>query len=326
MGLIMMHFAGIDVGSHTTRLLIVSVEKDTIRPVCNLRTITGMAKGFDKTNRLSEEGKEKTYKTLEYYKKIMNDYKVEHCKCGATGIFRVARDSSDFLSKVSKAIGFECEILSEEREALISFSGTISFLKDYTEGKFALLFDLGGSTTEFIFSKGDQPISWKSVPIGATTITDLFFKKAPADKKDIEKAISFVDKKLKENLVDIKLLSEAKNSPVLIGSAGTVSTLGAIKMKMTKYEPYKICGLTLTKSWIADTLDEILKKSIAERAQIPGLEKGREDIIAGGSLVVDRIVNFFGQNELIVSDAGLLEGLALSAATETLQIGLTWQF
>ena len=42
-----------------------------------------------------------------------------------------------------------------------------------------------------------------------------------------------------------------------------------------------------------------------------GMEKGREDLIVAGSLMVLEVMERWGYKEMIVSDWGLLEGIAI---------------
>ena len=44
------------------------------------------------------------------------------------------------------------------------------------------------------------------------------------------------------------------------------------------------------------------------------MEKGREDVIVAGILLMEEIMDHWGYRGLKVSDWGLLEGVALSAA------------
>jgi exopolyphosphatase/pppGpp-phosphohydrolase len=44
------------------------------------------------------------------------------------------------------------------------------------------------------------------------------------------------------------------------------------------------------------------------------MEKGREDLIAAGTLIVLEVMDRWRFEELIVSDWGLLEGIAIDAA------------
>ncbi len=322
----MAHFAGIDVGSHTTRLLVVSYIEKTIKPIVNLRTVTAIARGFNNSGFLSKDGKKETLNTLKHYKKVMDKYGVESYMCGATGVFRKARDGAEFLEDLERKTGIKCRMLSEKDEALISFSGTILPLAQHLKNRVGVIFDLGGSTTEFVFSKETEPSFWKSLPLGASIITDAFFREIPASSENLSEAVSFVNEKLISGLREVVQQYIGDKPMVLIGTAGTVATLGAIRLEMDEYIPYRMCGLRLSREWISGFFNDILYRSLEERRKIRGLEKGREDIIVGGTLIVKQIMDFFSQDELIVSDMGLLEGLAIYSMRNSTLAGLTWQF
>ena len=48
------------------------------------------------------------------------------------------------------------------------------------------------------------------------------------------------------------------------------------------------------------------------RRHNPGLEPGRVDIIVGGALILVTIMRTFGFNEMLVSEADILDGLVRS--------------
>ena len=94
-----------------------------------------------------------------------------------------------------------------------------------------------------------------------------------------------------------------------IGTAGTATTLASICFKMQEYDPDRINGTVLDRTWLAGLCDDLAKMRIAQRSEIPGLESGREDIILAGGLVTLELMDTFGFSRFTVSDAGLLEGL-----------------
>ena len=88
--------------------------------------------------------------------------------------------------------------------------------------------------------------------------------------------------------------------------------LGKLKEEgLVEYEPYRVTGLNLDAHWIAGMLDHLAKLPLVQRRGIPGLESGREDIILGGTLVVQAVLQGLHKSALTVTDAGLLEGLLL---------------
>jgi exopolyphosphatase/guanosine-5'-triphosphate,3'-diphosphate pyrophosphatase len=101
----------------------------------------------------------------------------------------------------------------------------------------------------------------------------------------------------------------------LIGTAGTVTTLAAIDQQMEQYDPLEINNYKLTRETIENIYHRLNTLPISERRKIPGLEEGREVVIIPGTAMVLEIMDYFRFNKLIVSDAGLLEGILLDTQT-----------
>ena len=122
----------------------------------------------------------------------------------------------------------------------------------------------------------------------------------------------------------------------LVGTAGTVTTLAAMCIKMERYVPYRVNGMVLSKDWLSRMIESLAKMPLAQRRLLAGLEPGREDIILGGAVIVSEILSCFGHDNFIVSDAGLLEGLLIelietgptpsSGEGAGLRTNLTWRF
>jgi exopolyphosphatase/guanosine-5'-triphosphate,3'-diphosphate pyrophosphatase len=51
---------------------------------------------------------------------------------------------------------------------------------------------------------------------------------------------------------------------------------------------------------------------------VPGLQKGREDLIIPGIIIIKGIMDIFGFSGLRVIDSGILEGIILSDLTTSL--------
>ncbi|MBI2060803.1 MAG: hypothetical protein HYT87_13630 [Nitrospirae bacterium] len=97
-----------------------------------------------------------------------------------------------------------------------------------------------------------------------------------------------------------------------VGTAGTVTTLAALKMKMRKYDPKKISGTRLTRRDLESLMRRLIAVPAAARLKLPGMEKGREDLILAGIAILLRCMDRFGLPALTVCDSGILEGIALS--------------
>ena len=60
-----------------------------------------------------------------------------------------------------------------------------------------------------------------------------------------------------------------------------------------------------------------LSRKKTDRAGLPGLEKGRNEVIAAGAIIIRTIMETFGMPSVLVSDRGLCEGVLIDLATRT---------
>jgi exopolyphosphatase/guanosine-5'-triphosphate,3'-diphosphate pyrophosphatase len=118
----------------------------------------------------------------------------------------------------------------------------------------------------------------------------------------------------------------------VVGTAGTVTTLAAIRLEMVAYRPYRVNGLVLEAAWIRACIERLARLQSAERCRVPGLEQGREDIIIGGAILVEELLRGLRHDRVAVTDAGLLEGLLLAGIEDRLGLPrslsspLTWDW
>lgn len=326
--------AAIDIGSHTLRMIIARLGADRVlRPVRLERRITRLAHHFNREGRLSATGIVASKTALAEYAALATRYAVAEIACGATGVVRRASDGADFLDDVKRTFGLPAVILSEEEEALVSARGVLSVL---SRKRWPILtFDLGGSTTEFLLveDRRDDATWSASMFVGAATLTETWIRGDPPDVSSIARAAEAARDALQPAFDTVRALLgpvDVSGALQLVGTAGTVTTLAAMALGMTHYEPYRVNGLILHEDWLGRTIDQLASASLEERRLIPGLEPGREDIILGGALVVSEIMRGLAQTELTVTDGGLLEGLLIDLVERTegwpqhLQTTLTW--
>jgi len=329
-------YASIDIGSHTIRLLVARRLGDALLvPLLSERRVTRLAKGFHEGQTLRPSQLDLSTRVLEEYRDCMARFGVKAVACGATGVVRKSKNGLGWLLSMGEVTGIRGRILSEEREAFLSAKGILGVLPAPPER--VLCFDLGGSTTEFLLMDARQGhVLWSSsVFVGAATITEKYLPADSISSRCLSLAGAAVREALSEKLPDPASMGfSCPDSPeglLLVGTAGTVTTLGAMFLGMEPYEPYRVNGLELAGDWICRTLDDLAGLPVRKRKGIPGLEEGREDIILGGTLIVREILHWFEKKTLTVSDAGLLEGLLfrlieedLGWSGDCLRTPLTW--
>ncbi|HML94320.1 MAG TPA: Ppx/GppA phosphatase family protein [Thermodesulfobacteriota bacterium] len=303
-----MRIASIDIGTNTFRLLVTEPgeEGDSLHKLYVGREITRLGEGSGNGTRLIKPGAiERSLKALSGFSEIIRDLGVEKMRAVATSMVRESRNGLDFVNLVKSQTGLPVEVISGEEEALLTVSGVMKSVTFDTPD--CLIFDIGGGSTEYIYVKEGAVTNLTSTRLGVVCLTERFL----SEEKESEAALSalgaHIEKTLSEGLSGFPAGGEWLT---VIGTAGTPTSLAAVELDLVKYDANLVNNYTLTRDGIVNILDRILCTPRAERAAIPGLEKGREDLIVSGTEVVLKTLDRFSVGEMVVSDAGLLEGVA----------------
>jgi exopolyphosphatase / guanosine-5'-triphosphate,3'-diphosphate pyrophosphatase len=68
---------------------------------------------------------------------------------------------------------------------------------------------------------------------------------------------------------------------------------------------------------IAATAGKLAAMTVAERAALPVMAKGREDVIAAGALLFDLLISTFQIEQVVASETDILDGVLLGLAEGT---------
>jgi exopolyphosphatase/guanosine-5'-triphosphate,3'-diphosphate pyrophosphatase len=103
----------------------------------------------------------------------------------------------------------------------------------------------------------------------------------------------------------------------VVGVAGTVTTVVALALELPAYDPRVIHHATVEAGQVEATTTRLLALTVAERAALPVMAPGREDVIAAGAVVLDEICRSFGFARIVASEADILDGVLLGLAART---------
>lgn len=296
--------AAIDLGTNTARLLIARVEPGGISRQLVMRRITRLGGGFCRERGISAEARERTLAAMHDFAAAIRSNGVKHVKAVATSAVRDATNGADFCRDVLKSTGIELETISGELEGKLTLRGVLSGLDEQPE--YLLVFDVGGGSTEYTLARGGEILFTRSLPLGVVRLTEGKVTPVAMEEK--------VDRELRLLLEQMRsegLLTLARRA-VLIGTAGTATTLAAISQNLVDYDYRKINNHVIPSEEIEAIFARLLPLSPEERLMhITGLEKGREDLIVAGTILTLRTMKLFGLHSLKVSDFSLLEGVLL---------------
>jgi exopolyphosphatase/guanosine-5'-triphosphate,3'-diphosphate pyrophosphatase len=88
--------------------------------------------------------------------------------------------------------------------------------------------------------------------------------------------------------------------------------VAAVEIGLATYDRDRIHHFRLTRDAAEEVFRTLATESRADRIHNPGLEEARADVIVGGCCVLVALFRRFGFDEMIVSEADILDGLALS--------------
>ncbi len=198
------------------------------------------------------------------------------------------------------------EIIAGDEEARLSSMGVRAALDPRPE--VCLVFDIGGGSTEFVLAEEEKPWFSHSYPLGVVRLAE-----SCAGRAELQAAIDTCLDRLLDDLCRAGL-SERLERATLVGTAGTVTTIAAMDMGMTVYDWRRVNNYRVARTNVEMMLERLAPLSPSEREALPGMEKGRGDLIVPGLLIVAALLHRLRKHQLIVSDFGLLEGLLLDLA------------
>lgn len=297
-------FAAIDVGSNTLRMLIASCSATGLQRELYQQQITRLGGDYTQEKGLARESIERTLTAFTTFADVLKEKDVHHVRVVGTAALRKARNSQHLTNLVKMKTRLDLEVISGTEEARLSATGVLSVLDPVPST--ALIFDVGGGSTEIVFQTDGAIRFAQSYPLGVVQLCEEM-----QDTADRQAFIKDMVVKISTDLLHAGVYPSRLQACQLIGTAGTVTTLAAMNLKMKKYNPDAINNHLLKLVWLDKLLLKLSRLSVADREKLVGLEEGRGDIILPGLELTIALCRFLGQPSIRVADAGLLEGILL---------------
>jgi len=302
--------AAVDIGTNSVRLLVAEVDGSSPRDanvvaLDRRMRITRLGQGVDSARALAPDAIDRTTAVLREYRDALADHGVSDVRATATSAARDATNRDDFFAAARAALGVTPELLSGEEEAALSFLGATA---DLDAPAPYLVVDIGGGSTEFVLGT-DAPVGLVSLDMGCVRITEQFLHSDPPAPEELSNAVAVV----RDLVAEVpRVIPGALDAVTLVGLAGTVTTVAAVEQGIPEYDPAKIHGFRLTRAAAEDVFRTLATETAAQRAHNPGLEPGRVDVIVGGAAVLVGIFRVLGFDDMLVSEADILDGLVRS--------------
>lgn len=290
----MVRIAVIDIGTNSTRLLVADVSGGGVQAVETKLMTTRLGEGINERI-LLPAAMERTLEAIGICYTTSLRLGAERVVAAATSAVRDATNRSTFLELVRQRFGFEVRVLSGEEEAALSYRGVLSGLP--VDPRSTVVVDVGGGSTELIWNGNGRP-NCVSVNAGAVRMTGSGWN---------EQDIAAVLKPAFDMLQGYQI-------SCLTGVGGTVTTLAAVDLELTVYNPLLVHGYCLTAGTIQRIYEMLKSLSIEERKRLSGLQPDRADIIVAGVAIVKTLLDGIGLDSLLVSECDILHGLVLETS------------
>ena len=294
--------AAIDCGTNSTRLLVAK-DGDTVD---RRMVITRLGQGVDATGRLDPVAVERTLAVLRDYRAAMDEHGVERVRIAATSAARDAANAEDFFAPAEAIVGTRPELLAGDEEGRLAFAGATAGLGEH-RGPFLVL-DIGGGSTECIVG-GETAEHLRSFDIGCVRLTEKHLTSDPPEPEELSNAIAEAAGWFDDLAREVPSIGEVQT---VIGTAGTITTTAAVEIGLPAYDRNATHHFVLTRAAIEDVFRTLATERLSDRVHNPGLERERADVIVGGLCVLVAFVRTLGVEEVLVSEADILDGLAAS--------------
>ncbi|WP_220658163.1 Ppx/GppA phosphatase family protein [Tsukamurella sp. TY48] len=304
--------AAIDCGTNSIRLYVARREDGGLVELTREMRIVRLGQGVDATGRFAADA-------LDRVRVALDDYIDTALRLGATAVRMVAtsaaRDVSNrdaFLALTAAALGritpgAQAEVIPGTEEAELSYLGATAGLPASDP---VLVVDLGGGSTELVVGSGGVVDRAFSANIGCVRITERTLPSDPPTAAEVATARTVIDEALDEAVRTVPF----DGVRTWIGVAGTFTTLAALALGLTEYDPQRIHGARVPLDRLTELCRSLVGMTSAERLALGPMHPGRADVIGGGALVVIALAERLaavGVTELMVSEHDILDGTAM---------------
>jgi exopolyphosphatase/guanosine-5'-triphosphate,3'-diphosphate pyrophosphatase len=301
-----MNVAVVDIGSNSTRLLVAERDDGQITELVRESEVTRLGAGVDADGRLSDDGMQRVYDTLEGYREQIDAHDCEAAVAVLTSAVRDSANGQEFSDTVRERYGLEPHVLTGDEEAGLTFLGATSE-RDPDDRLPTLVLDIGGGSTELVIGSGHTVDFHVSTQAGVVRQTERHLHTDPPTAEELDA----VGADVRAIIADAVPEARRRGVEHAIGVAGTATSLAAIAQRLDPYDPERVHGHQLARDVARRILGELAAIPVAERREVPGLHPDRAPTIVAGVVIFLAVLDLFGLDEIEISEHDILRGAAL---------------
>jgi exopolyphosphatase/guanosine-5'-triphosphate,3'-diphosphate pyrophosphatase len=287
--------ACIDIGSNTTRLLVVEDDGARPRELFTERAFTRLATSCEPHGEIGPEKVAEVAAVVARQVRIAHELGALELRIVATSAVRGAVNGAMLTDAVCASCGIAPEILSGEDEARLAFAGAIGMLASAPPGVLGVV-DVGGGSTELVVGTAAEGVMWaESLPLGSSVVTDRHLPSDPPSPAEL----ASLRAKLAAAFAGVK-------APELAAAYAVGGSASSLR---------RLLGTELTREALARGVSTLVSLPSAEMALALGLHAERARLLPAGLLLLDA-ASYALDAPLQLAGGGLREGVVLAQLQE----------
>ncbi len=308
-------YAAIDLGTHNCRMLVAKPDPaQGFRVLRAFSRAVRLGEGLAASGTLAEAAIERAIAALKTCAESLKHAETRRIRSIATEPCRRAGNAAAFVRRVVIETGLVLESVSPADEAGLTLAGCRPLL----DPRFPrlLLFDIGGGSTEvsWVEQRAGMPprmLGLRSLPFGVVSMAERYGGDRMS-RQAYGAIMASVDALLAPLDARHEIAREVAAGRVqMIGTSGTVTTLGAAYLRLRRYERMRVDGLELGFGDIAAVTAALAKTDWATRAANPCIGPDRADLVVAGCAILEAICRRWPVGRLRIADRGIREGLLM---------------
>lgn len=291
-----MQIAAVDIGSNTVHALVARWAHGELVDVAHHVEMPELGAAVDQTGRIGWRKRRQALSALRSVMRRARRDGFEHLVAGATAAVRRAADGERLLEAASAELGAPMRLISEEREAQLSFLGVAARAAAKREW---LVADLGGGSTEVVAADGSRLQAWVSLPLGSGALAARYLSDPPRPgEREALRAAA------------LPLLRRAPECDAdrLVVTGGTASNLPLVLSRESPPEVLTTQALLAA----VERLDAAPAEALAAQLGVRDVTAGRVRALRAGAELLLLLLDYYGLHALHVSHAGLRQGMVLA--------------
>ena len=301
-----MRLGVLDVGSNTVHLLVVDAYQGA-RPVpaFSLKEELRLGDHLEDGNRLAESAATRLRSFVDRALVVAEDKGVQQLIAFATSAVRDAVNGDELLARIKKETEVDIKVLPGPEESRLTFLAARRWF-GWSSGRLIML-DIGGGSLEIAAGVDEEPAVAVSLPLGAGRMTRDWLSSDPPSKDEVRQLRKHVRAEI-ATVVGSVLRDGRPNHAV--ATSKTFRQLARIGGAAPSSDgPY--VRRFLRHSDVIELADRLSRLTAADRAQLPGVSRGRAPQLAAGAIVADAAMDLFDLPEVEICPWALREGVIL---------------